>query len=153
MKHRAQAFHELERYLAEHPTVEAALLGPASRTWYKDLPHIEEIVEYLAELGVGIRIAGKLPFDRYVETFADNIGVEAMVYGPVELQERLRLPERSAELLEGAGFVVAFPEEGQGASSADPLVEVAIDMDLPILALYRSGAADWVTRATYIYAG
>lgn len=148
---RAAAFHSANELLRSK-VCEVVLLGPADRTWYVDIGQINEIVEYLTAFGARIRIAGKLPFDHCVEHAALLAGADIECNGPLLLVDRLKLAARSEWLLEGADLVVAFPSAEGPVTNADPIVETALMIEIPVLAVYRNEEVAWVTAENYCYA-
>lgn len=127
-----------------------AVLGSASRTWYQDLDTIAEIVELLGSYDVTLQVAGKLPFDRYVEDCAAFCGVATECTGPTDLESRLRLVTREDYVLDGCCCVVAFPRDKEAPESADPLVEVAVLAGLPVLVVGRKDLT-WLTPGNTVY--
>lgn len=147
---RAAAFRNATELLQSR-VCEVVVLGPASRTWYVDIGHINEIIEYLAEFEALICIAGKLPFDALVEEAAVLAGALVRCVGPTDFETRLKLKARSEWTLESADLVVAFPPPDSDVTAADPIVETAICLGIPVLALYRNEEAKWVTAENYCY--
>lgn len=147
MKQIKQALQKATELLSPRSIV--AILGPSGRTWYVDEPLIHEVVLWLLEIGVLIRIGGVLPFDALVERAMASQGIEPECCGPQEPRARLG-HERDTDMLLGVDLVVAFPMEGRDVLSADPLIEWALLSNLPVLAIYREKWV-WYTSENYVY--
>jgi hypothetical protein len=148
---REAVFRKIDALLAAR-ACEVVLLGPAARTWRYDIGQIEEIVEYLVARNAIIRIAGKLPFDGHVETVACALDANIQFCGPTILEERLKYTTRNPWILESTDLIVAFPLPKTEVTTADALVEEAIAMEIPVLALYRDESVRLVVgSADYLY--
>lgn len=133
-------------------------VGPACRTWYKDIARLRMLLSDLFEARqFSVLHGGKFPFDMYVEQFSKELGIPCFMSGPAR-EIRLSLKyERDFDLAYGAAMVIAFPaeepsdEEGPRAraqhyppESADlGVIRGAREAGVPILSVYRDGLALW----------
>jgi len=135
------------------------IVGPASRTWYKDIAQIRTMLSDLQDLRpISVVHGGKFPFDMYVEQFCKELHIPCFLSGPESRDVRLSQKyERDNDLAYGASLVVAFPaeepsdEEGPRArakhyppESADlGVIRSARELGVPIFSIYRDGWALW----------
>ena len=135
------------------------LVGPVSRTWYKDIAQIRLTLSDLRDIcQFSVVHGGKFPFDMYVEQFCRELGIPCFLSGPESREVRLTQKyERDSDLAYGASLVVAFPAEEPSGNegprarakhyppeSADlGVVRGARELGVPVFSIYRDGWALW----------
>lgn len=132
-------------------TPRVAFVGGVSRTWYEDQFVIIDVMEILRETGPYIAVTGGgIPFDDYVEEYADRMGLVFRRYAVDDRSKRLgkkvkKLDEwtfydRPLEMLEGLSAMVVFPPENNVKNNrVDPIVYAAVDLGIPTTAVNRKG--------------
>lgn len=131
---RAQAFRQVEPHLA--PDAKVAILGPLSRTWYRDQGALFEVLELMDDRSIVPVIVGATPF-RLCATEAIRMGERAAV-----LLDHL---DPEADLfIEQADLCIVLPcRKSQDVTSASPYVEVAMARGTPVLAIWADGNATY----------
>jgi hypothetical protein len=152
--------------LLDHPQDPPLLVfvGPPCRTWYTDIDRLLSLMTDLRDTRMyAVVHAGAFPFDMYVDRFAQDLGIERYLVGPEDRELRLRGDyHRDPEMVVGTTMIIAFPVEEAGGSSEKPkatrrypaesadldVVRAARRHGVPVLAVYRSGQAEWSEEGT-----
>ncbi len=149
---RESALQAASDLLSATPSPEIVFVGSISRTWYEDHNRIVEVLDWLQLHNCLIRVGGRAGFDLLVERLADVIGACVVNFGPDLLEERLQQVGCPEAILVGATLVVAFPSRKEaGVFSADPIVELALAHDIPVLGFEVDGSGSFVTLHNQIY--
>lgn len=155
------ASHLLELPESSEPIL-VAFVGPSCRTWYVDTARLESLIADLYELRpFEVVHGGKFPFDMYVEEFCEKMQIPWHLNGPEDRKVRLTKEyARDPDLALGLSLLVAFPHEdgakGEGKPKAShppetadlDVVRGAVAYGVPVLAVYRSGRAEWLEGGT-----
>lgn len=136
---RAHAFQSAERLLRSHndgPNV--FVVAPFSRTWYEDRATLVELFMWLDELKVSPVVLGPPAFRATVMAAAEVVDTVVSWFEEDE-PEGKRFMERELEL--GHLVIALVGRKDLDPEHASPYVVPALELSIPVLALYADGGA------------
>lgn len=123
------------------------IIGSRTRTTYDDQDFVLMVLEMLREVRLFRPVhSGKPPFDMHLAQLCGVLGLADVFMGdgdPDDYSSRLDPYMISADMLDHICLLVVFPREREAVEDTDPLVAIASELGIPVVALRRSGDTEY----------
>lgn len=132
---RAPAFHSANQLLA--PGCEVLIVAPISRTWYKDRATLTELCMWLEEQGASPTVFAHSAVGLGVDAVNEALGSE------VPFVDDVKMPATQPDhLFASATLVIALvARQSKDVTTASPHMKLAVEYDVPVLALFDNDDA------------
>jgi hypothetical protein len=132
---REPAFRKAEAHLERGAYV--AVVGPISRTWYRDQGVLAELFDYLTALRTSFSVISDSAFRHTAQEAARISGTYPVLMDTASIEAEL--------FIESCALCIALgPRTHSDVRQASPFVDVAIKRGIPVLAIWPNGDATFV---------